>query len=443
MIIFLSRHLASLILRLASFCSVRVQRTPCLPMTGDDVNVLLIPEEPDHDIQARIAASAGSLWSEQATCQVELFVGEPQWSLRSRDQHGKRKCKGGDEMYIRYEEFYPNNHESVCQAVALIQDHEDGTYSLDFVSAPMYSKIPHLDFTSLMTTKRVLTVYMEYTNGIGRLPAPKKNNWSDGGYTHRCFTVVLSPEQAVRPLIRSFTPPPCTIDLGTFDRILAFGDSTMDQFVRQRPNQKGKYYFQPNLLVGQKIHQGLNSTTLENLLELLEQDFGDILRQYVMEGKSVCIILGSCLWDILDSSDTIQGSEFEDHIQACREYILHVRHRYHVTVAWKSPMAVHIHWVDLNRLIEHDRTTATLFGRDRVRYMSSYRSKYIYQKQRELMEELGVPLLDIYEASYLSADQLYPADGRHYRPDLNRLMLSWFSPNVLRTEKYYQNFYQL
>jgi hypothetical protein len=34
----------------------------------------------------------------------------------------------------------------------------------------------------------------------------------------------------------------------------------------------------------------------------------------------------------------------------------------------------------------------------------------------------------LYEATHLSADQLYPSDGRHYKPDLNRKMLSWFYP---------------
>ncbi len=404
-----------------------------------DEEVLLIPQEPDRDIQTQIATSAGSSWSEQATCQVELLLGTNQWTVRCRDQDGKLKCQGGDELYIRYEEYSCHNlggeDAPSCQAVALLQDHEDGTYLLDFVSTPMCHTHPVLDAIPCSKTKRILTVYLEYTNGIGKLPSPTKNDWSDGGYSHRCFTTIVS----VRPSIRSFTPPPCTIDLGSFDQILAFGDSTMDQFVRQRPNQKGKYYFHPNILVGEKLRQRLNSKTVHPIVALLENDFGKILRECAMEGKSVCLLLGSCLWDILDSSDTMQGSDFEDHIQACREYILQVRKRYQVTVAWKSPMAVHIHWVDMNRLIEHDRSTATLFGRDRVRYMSSSRSKSLYKKQCTLMEEMGVPLLDIYEASYLSADQLFPADGRHYRPDLNRLMLSWFTPNASRNEKYYQN----
>ena len=39
---------------------------------------------------------------------------------------------------------------------------------------------------------------------------------------------------------------------------------------------------------------------------------------------------------------------------------------------------------------------------------------------------VDVACLDIYEATYLSADWTLPGDGRHYRPELNERMLSWF-----------------
>jgi hypothetical protein len=60
--------------------------------------------------------------------------------------------------------------------------------------------------------------------------------------------------------------------------------------------------------------------------------------------------------------------------------------------------------------------------------MSKSRSKYLHELQKQVMKELNVPVLDLYEATYLSASKLYPSDGRHYRPELNRLMLGWFYP---------------
>jgi hypothetical protein len=102
-----------------------------------------------------------------------------------------------------------------------------------------------------------------------------------------------------------------------------------------------------------------------------------------------------------------------------------------------------VHWVDLERVVEHDRATATLFGINRIRYMSESRSRYLYNLQKDIMNELNVPFLDLYEATYLSADRLYPSDGRHYKPDLNRMMLSWFydpdknSPSPCSSEQKY------
>jgi hypothetical protein len=62
----------------------------------------------------------------------------------------------------------------------------------------------------------------------------------------------------------------------------------------------------------------------------------------------------------------------------------------------------------------------------RVKYMSSSRMKELHELQSALMKELVVPVMDIYEASYLSADWMRPGDGRHYRPELNFEMLGWF-----------------
>lgn len=397
-----------------------------------DRTIIWIPEEPDVNAQRVVEESSLEFNNMCAgvTCQVEIHCcnhKDPScWVLFSHDKNGKRKNSGGDEFYIRYEEFCGDENDGdekqlLLQAVAIVLDRNDGSYLLKFSTTPT-----NPDILSPKGDKGVLTVHFEYSNGIGRLPPPTKKSWQNGGYTHRVYT--HSP-CLKRPYIRSFPPPSCNkgaLDLSAFDKVLAFGDSTMDQFVRRRPNKRGKYYFQSNLRVGEKVRIGLNSQTIETLLGLLHEDFGDELLND--DDSSIALIVGSCLWDILDSQDTLQGKYYTDHIEACRNYVQRIRERYpRATVVWKSPMAVHIHWVDLDRLVEYDKATATLFGIDRVRYMSAYRSRFLYECQTKLMtESLEVPILDLYEATYLSADQLYPSDGRHYRPDLNLLMLSWF-----------------
>jgi hypothetical protein len=266
----------------------------------------------------------------------------------------------------------------------------------------------------------------------------------------------------LRPHIREFRPPIPCIDLSTFDQVFVFGDSTFCQFVRQRPNKKGKYYFQPNLrILGEKIRVGLNTKTVSVLLKLLdESNLDGVLSKVDTGSKERALIVGSCLWDILDSEDELQGSSYEDHAHACAEFVRRLRKKYpQIVVIWKSPMACHskwymialgrciqqflhsfavflhaqVHWVDLDRVVENDRATATLFGINRIRYMSASRSWYLYHLQKNIMKSLHVPFLDLYEATYLSSDQLYPSDGRHYRPDLNRKMIGWFFPNKKNT----------
>lgn len=308
------------------------------------------------------------------------------------------------------------------QAVAFVKDNGDGSYDLSFSTTPWYPDMPENEECE---HDRELTIYLEYSNHIGTLPPPQKSEWRNGGYTHKKYS--CCPNQ--RPPIKAFKPPSTKedcINLSSFDQVFAFGDSTMDQFTRQRPNKKGKYYFQPKLRVGEKMRLPLNSQTIDTHLQLLDEQFGQELKTST-SSDSTALILGSCLWDVLDYEDTLQGTEYANHAQACQSYIEEIQTRYpKVSLVWKSPMAVHIHWVDLDRLIQNQQETATLFGVDRVRYMSASRSKFLHNLQTKLMKGLQIPMLDLFDATFLSADKLYPSDGRHYRPELNRKMLQWF-----------------
>ena len=402
---------------------------------GDDV--IVIPSKPDFGIRIEIEQATLSS-SPNCCCQVEIHLQEDSSSvLYSLDSDGCRKTTGGDEFYVRYEEFtlVEDGDENVSkeiriQAVAFITDYADGSYELDFCTTPMNpTKNTNKSSNSENEEKiiRVITIYFEYTDNMGFLPPPSKQDWLNGGYSHKRYSFELPVEQH-RPLIREFSPPTLSVDLSQFEQVFAFGDSTFCQFLRQRPNKKGKYYFQKNLrVIAEKVRMGLSSGTVETLLDLLRED--EIERELSVDCdvKKKALLVGSCLWDILDANDSLQGSEYTDHCDACREFISRLRQRYPgVTLLWKSPMAVHIHWVDLQRVVEHDRATATLFGINRIKYMSSSRALFLYKTQKRLMEELRVPMLDLYDATHLSADQLYPSDGRHYKPDLNRKMLRWF-----------------
>ena len=487
--------------------------------SGDDGShdieekAILVPRVPDAEAQERVhAAISGSAANNGDTtnvensnaqedlcarwpicCQVKIDAMKTEdgssgsWLLTSLDSKGNVKTTGGDEFYIAYksnlnkmEDGRTSSNDAQRKqpysAVALIEDRQDGTYRLDFCATPTSPEYPlainiydlaHTD--NAESTKNndcggILTVFFQYSCGIGRMPSPTKQAWTNGGYTHRRYDVHLSKGPQIQPFI---TPNKSTnnndnnnntksqkmVDFNNYDLIVAFGDSTMEQFVRQRPNKKGKYYFQPNISFGTKVTFGLNTKSVSQFIELLKEGNRSQLRSPEDDnnnGTAVttttiakkylrrAVMVGSGLWDILDSNDSVQGStnpDYADHRQACRDYLRRLRQEYpDVTILWKSPTAVHIHVVNLERLVVSEMGEAALFGIERLRYMSASRSKRVYEIQKQVVLEEqqhdnNLVFLDLYEATYLSADWLFPSDGRHYRPDLNRYMLQWFYPS--------------
>ena len=394
-----------------------------------------------------------SYYAQNLTCQVQIDMSC--WMLTSFNHKERPKTMGGDEYYIAFtSSSSPPSHRPANSytAVARIHDCRNGTYQLDFVQTPASTTTNNNDDDNHHSDKDtcqggILTVFFQYSMGIGQMPPPTKQSWKHGGYypnPHypQGYTVWVDQAPPMRPFVPStipkgMTPKTSFLKFQEFDLIVAFGDSTMEQFVRQRPNTKGKYFFQPNLsfMSKAKVKVGLNSETLSDLLEQLEQHHGSVIRTY-SQTKNVAILVGSCLWDILDSKQTLQGRTYANHRQACIDYITAIHRLYpRATILWKSPTAVHIHVVDMNRLTVSNLGEAALFGIERLRYMSHSRSKYLHDLQKDVVQRLQAQndstktklyFVDVYDATYLSADWLFPSDGRHYRPDLNRLMLSWF-----------------
>lgn len=137
----------------------------------------------------------------------------------------------------------------------------------------------------------------------------------------------------------------------------------------------------------------------------------------------VAIVVGSAIWDVL-IAENIQGVDFEDHLAACRAFVLDLKKKYRGrTIYWKSPSALHVHRVkcaDAN----YDYQGCL----DSTRYLSNSRVRFLHEKQKDLMKELNVPYLDLFDAYYLSAHYTAEGDGRHFQQDLNELILDWFYP---------------
>ena len=138
--------------------------------------------------------------------------------------------------------------------------------------------------------------------------------------------------------------------------------------------------------------------------------------------NSRCVlILGSVAWDLLPVAlDGRERFDLEDHLESIRNLIDLAKQAYghkRVDIYWRSPTALHIH--ETARKSDWHHFTS-------VFYASSSRALRLYSAQKRLMQELGIPFLDIYWATYLSADWLIPGDGRHCLKQLNRRMLGWF-----------------
>jgi hypothetical protein len=61
-----------------------------------------------------------------------------------------------------------------------------------------------------------------------------------------------------------------------------------------------------------------------------------------------------------------------------------------------------------------------------LRYGSNSRVKYLYDEQMKIMKELNVPVLDVFEATYLSSDHHASGDCTHYTVPFNKLVLNYF-----------------
>jgi hypothetical protein len=342
------------------------------------------------------------------TTQIRILRQNSQWFLQSIDAQGKDKRVGGDEFYITYKDNFEGNSNSTktkATAVALITDRQDGTYLLDFVTTPMNPKPGNL------TGAGILTVNFQYSCGIGRMYQPLKDSWQGGGSSMTSFST-----ETIEPPLRTFEPPrDHGIDLSLFDLTISFGDSLMEMLVsadrkRYRPN----VYFKAN------VGMELSTKTVPKLLNKLTRWHKHELEN---TNRSIALILGSSMWDILQP-DNIQGPSFTNHLNASRQLIETVRQRFPaVTLFWKAPSSVHPHRIRLDQCRREPKCGP------RVRYLSNSRMEYLYRQQtRLMMDELQVPVLDVFEGSYLSSDWTLKGDGRHFHLAYNKMVLSWFYP---------------
>jgi hypothetical protein len=249
-----------------------------------------------------------------------------------------------------------------------------------------------------------LTVDWQYVCNIDRMPPPTKDSWIFGGNFQKQR---FAQDKVATPPIRPFVPP-IGPDLSQY-HVAAFGDSLMRELVYEAGKRRS------NILYG-LYKAPMNSRTSKQMkIALDSSNLAPQLRQNTQSNIKWVLLLGGAIWDILHSDE---GANFDDHIRTVRELIQYARDTYpHVPIYWKAASALHIHVIPANVSRGHY-----------IRYMSESRTKFLYQRQVSLMRELDVPVLDLYEAYFLSGDFTKPGDGRHYKTPFNKEILSWFMP---------------
>jgi hypothetical protein len=417
---------------------------PC-SQQKDDLIAFVIPAEPDRAISSMLqesrddsSSSLHDISCTSPTSQVRIIAKCPHWELQALDASGLVKQTGGDEFYITYtDRAHQLKHQSIDDsvtstrqphptAIARLEDLHNGRYILDFISSPLNHRHHRLE------GRGTITVAFQYTCGMGRMAPPSKGHWKTGGAT----VVEHSHAIPMLPQISLFVPSSSFLgdfhdDTGrdamspnnnnhnlTSPFFMAFGDSLMQQFVKPL-----KQVELPN------IGMPLNTTTVGDWIQLFQRRMDPKLKLLIQSSSrkvKVVLIVGSSTWDILEP----QEGGFDDHKAALEKLIAYFRQTYPETVhlVWKSPTALHVHvpMTENKTVLQKGGTTAKSKSvYNRLKYMSSSRSYQLYKLQLEVCNALQVPILDIYEASYLSADHTLPGDGRHYSDDFNAMTMNW------------------
>ena len=359
------------------------------------------------------------------------------WKVRSLDINGKRKTVGGDEFYVTYKDVAALRQGSVGHplrlsptAVAYANDQGDGSYELDFYMSPL-SSVP----LEQLVGRGELTISMQYTCGVGMIPNNKKAKWGSGGLLGKVVYIVPVP---IRPTIAKFVQPNAdkAIDLGKYKKVLVFGDSNMEAFAlpvtklcRKNKTQKQKHPTKEKDC-NMKWTTNVNSQlSMHYLRKRFLPGIRTMINATFAEGnialEEMAVVVGSHSWDMI--YDGGQGRDFKNHRQAVKTLLTTIRGEYPtMDLYWRSAMAVHTHAATNLRDDWHQIKP--------VYYLSTSRARNLYEFQKQIITEINsnsnsnstVRHLDVYHASYLSAEYMQWADARHFLHYWNIMATNWF-----------------
>jgi len=361
------------------------------------------------------------------------------WTLQTFSKDDARKTVGGDEFYVTYSDNNSRtsddfkDFEAPPSAVAIIQDFNNGDYELIFKTPPVLESdnggvhVPG-SLPSNFSETGTLTIHLDFTCGIGKVPVPLKVGWKTSGTIHQTLNITNVP----RPPISTYKFSQ-DYDFSKYKMIMFFGDSLLRMMATDSSEgSRKKHFFRPNYLYASSVKLHLSLDTLDHWQTHFLHSYNASVHK---NWPDVAVIVGSSIWDLcpasLWSSDSnfepgflAQGSNFTDHFEACRQLILWIQSTYPgMNIYWRLPTTLHTHRVQCFLASKIDACYR------RTMYESRTRVNYLYDGQKTLMQDMNVSYLDFFEASHLSAHDTVVNDGAHFSFEFNQHLLNHFYPS--------------
>ena len=250
------------------------------------------------------------------TCYPTTYYHVVQVDQDSGTVHFQSYC-GSTEKTIGGDEFYPtivlkSNMSETEQVVAVghVTDLRDGLYNVSFQSLTENVLLKISD-EQHKTYSNFLTIVLQYCCGDGELPPPAKQNRFDGGAINKVVPVIYPSSLPPLPWVVRAEKPPIQqpqINLKMFDRVLALGDSLMNQMM-MGGKHSGKTVSPPWTYT--KIYTPLASDLMEDhFLKKVREACKSPWRD-ACSTNTTLLLLNSGMWNLLEDGnyrDTLKGS---------------------------------------------------------------------------------------------------------------------------------------
>ena len=348
------------------------------------------------------------------TMQLELRIpidqpGQP-WILQSLDQYGQPKTIGGDEYYIAWKS--PDESQPIA---SIVKDLNNGQYEIHFQRSFFVDDGKAYDRRGRPRgDNSILSIEFEYTCRLGTLPQFHKKHWQSGGFSLVRAEIELG-AQYVPPIADAIVPNANhEIDLSNYTRVVYFGDSNVQSLVK---SIKG-ILRQTHGMSVDEVEQRVRTTTAQAPLQhkSAERTWLKFGRRYLdnfLNNGTTAFVTGAFTWELIGGVGRIDENRTE-HLEALENVMTTLRKEYPwAGLYWYTGLDHHVHQVRVKEFRNLDK----------LYYCSRSRANELYQQQVDVMNHLGIPMMDSFPATSVTAWQYQTLDARHTGSQLTQQII--------------------